>query len=145
MKNGSFSKFLGLAFAGAIALAAIPVMGHDSVAIGDTLASTILNVKDHALEGELTIMSHQGGEIAGIIFESRKNGQVVAFPKASIDAVNKAVSARTDLSPLVDPVVNIVWVRDMPGGGSIYSASGASTAVGFVIVQPNGEVEYKPI
>lgn len=144
MNNYTFRMML----AGAIALAAMPVLAVESKVATETggdLATTTQVVKDHALDGELTILSRQNGEIAGVIFASRKNAQVAAFPKASIDAINKAVPAHTDPTPLAEPIVNIVWVRDLPGGGSIYTASAGPAAVGFVLVQPNGDVEVKQI
>lgn len=146
MKKGYFSSIFALAFASAIALASMSAFAQNAdVAIDTDLSTTTQTIKDHALDGKLTVFSRQNGEVVGVIFENSKDGQLVAFPKSSLDAFNEATSARGDVMPMAPPTVTITWVRDMPGGGSVYSASIGDTVVGWYIVQANGHVEYVPI
>lgn len=138
MSRGHLNAILGLAFAGAIALFGQPSLAQEW---GTALTTTTQEIQDHDLNGVLTVLSDQNAEVVGITFTSSTSGQVIAFPKASIDAVNKAISENQ--GPVtIGQIVTVTWVQNFPGGGSLYSASVGGRMMGFVIVQPNGNVSY---
>lgn len=138
--KGHVQIILALAFAGVTSCPSTPAVAQESA----TSVATSHTIRDHALNGKLTVLSRHD-DVVAITFENRKDGQVVAFPKAIIDAVNGGVRAARDRAgpgPMKPPVVNITWVQDMPGGGSVYSASVGDVVVALSMVQPNGDVEF---
>ena len=136
---------LATLFSSAAALfIAIPAHAQSDAAAlpADQFTTTTQQVQDHALVGEFTLFQRPDGRVVGASFRSTKSGQVIMIPRESITAMNAAVDASRGLNPTAGPIVTITWEYNMPGGGSVYSASVGGALIGFFIVQPNGTVNF---
>lgn len=139
MKNAAIST-AGLALALVLSAGSLasPADRDAGAAARGPIASE--SIDTHALKGELTTFLRPDGAVAAITFTSRKNGQIVALPKASIDRINEARGESRGEGPARSATVR--WLRDFPGGGSVYEASSHGMALGMLIVQPDDEVAY---
>lgn len=111
--------------------------GAGAPARGQITSDTI---DTHGLKGELTTFLRHDGAVAAITFTSSKDGQIVALPKASIDRINEARGESRGEAPAKSATVS--WLRDFPGGGSVYEASSHGVALGLLVVQPDSKVAY---
>lgn len=138
-------KFFGLVLSAAAACLMTGVATAQSEDINSPEDGMVTSqpINDHALRGELTTFMHEDGTVAAIIFTSSKSGQVVALPKTSIDLLNQSLPKSGAATPAaVGTGTTVTWLRDLPGGGSVYEVSSRGVGLGLLIVQPNGTVTY---
>lgn len=138
------SLVLLLGLAGGTATAVTDSFSADAEARAEYLVSS-QPVREGAIQGVFEIYSRTDGTIAAISFESTITGEVVFFPAATIAAVNAlAAGVGADATPMADGFT-VTWIRNLPGGSSVYGVSFGGTPIGLIVVQPDGTVVVHPL